>query len=150
MKLAEALMTRAEYQTKIENLQQRIIQNSKVQDGDEPHEDPLVLLTELEKISRQLCDLIKQINAANTRTLLEDGRSLSEAIVDRDMLKKKRIILSDIISAASEKDYRLTHAEIKINLLVNLGELQRQMDDLARQYRELDALIQSRNWLTDL
>ena len=150
MKLAEALILRAEYQTKINNLEQRVIQNSKVQDGDEPHEDPSALLEEINRNNQQLATLIKQINAANVRTRLLDGRSLSEAIVDRDMLKKERIILADIVSSVSEKDYRLSHAEIKMKLLINVGDIQRQMDDLSKRYRELDTLIQGCNWLTDL
>jgi hypothetical protein len=33
---------------------------------------------------------------------------------------------------------------------VDVREIQRQVDDLAKQYRELDARIQSRNWEIDL
>jgi hypothetical protein len=40
MKLAEALILRADLQKRIEQLKQRILNNVMVQEGDEPAEDP--------------------------------------------------------------------------------------------------------------
>ena len=40
MKLAEALVLRADGQKRIEQLQQRLIQNAKVQADDQPAENP--------------------------------------------------------------------------------------------------------------
>lgn len=47
MKLAEALMLRADYQRRIGHLKQRLLRNAKVQEGDEPGEIPAVLLEEI-------------------------------------------------------------------------------------------------------
>nr|WP_244297558.1 hypothetical protein [Brevibacillus antibioticus] len=33
---------------------------------------------------------------------------------------------------------------------VSIGQLQKQVDELSKQYRELDASIQQFNWLTEL
>jgi hypothetical protein len=44
MKLAEALAERKAIKTRMEGLKKRIYQNSKVQEGDTPIEEPLALL----------------------------------------------------------------------------------------------------------
>lgn len=150
MKLAEALLLRSEYQKKIENLQSRIMANLKVQENDKPHENPADLLQEALELNDQLGALIKQINARNNTVTLPDGRLLSEALADRDMLMKKRNLLASIAAAANQKDYRLTHAEIKMYVTLPIGELQKQIDSLSQRFRELDTQIQAINWTVDL
>ena len=59
MKLAEALILRADCQKRISQLESRLIANAKVQEGDEPGEKPEELMAELENVSSQLLDLIK-------------------------------------------------------------------------------------------
>ncbi len=44
MKLAEALLLRADLQKKTSSLRERIVANAVVQEGDEPREDPKALL----------------------------------------------------------------------------------------------------------
>lgn len=44
MKLAEALMVRSDLQKKLYSLQSRLNKNVLVQEGDEPSEDPVLLL----------------------------------------------------------------------------------------------------------
>lgn len=150
MKLAEALLLRSEYQKKLENLQSRMIANLKVQENDKPHENPEALLQEAFAINDQLCELIKQINARNNTVTLPDGQLLSEALADRDMLMKKRNLLASLTASASQRDYRLTHAEIKMYVTLPVGELQKQIDSLSRSYRELDTQIQGINWTVEL
>lgn len=150
MKLAEALLLRSEYQKKIENIQSRIQANLKVQENDKPHEHPEALLKEAFALNEQLCVLIKQINRTNNTIRLPDGRLLSEALADRDMLLKKRNFLAVIAAKAQEKDYRLAHSEIKMRVTLSVEELHRQIDHLSRSFRELDTQIQSVNWMTNL
>lgn len=40
MKLAEALILRSDYQKRIEQLKNRLTNNAKIQEGDEPMESP--------------------------------------------------------------------------------------------------------------
>ena len=150
MKLAEALILRSEYQKKIESLQSRILANIKVQDNDRPLENPQALLADAFELSEKLCGLIKRINACNNLTLLATGQSLADAIVERDMLMKKRNILAAAAAKAREKDYRLTHSEIKMNVAISMEETQKQIDGLSKQIRELDGQIQALNWATDI
>lgn len=150
MKLAEALLLRSEYQKKVENIQSRIMANLKVQENDKPQENPEELLKEAFELNEQLCTLVKQINSRNHTVKLPNGQLLSEALADRDMLMKKRNLLASITAKASEKDYRLTHAEIKMCIILPIGELQKQIDRLSQSFRELDTQIQAVNWMIDL
>ena len=150
MKLAEALLLRAEHQEKIGLLQARILANLKVEQGDEPPEDPNALLREACEINARLRELVKQVNARNSVAMLTDGRTLAEALADRDGLKKERDLLAAVACSAMERDYRLTHTELKTRVTVSVAELQKRADTLSREYRELDAQIQAANWTTEL
>lgn len=150
MKLAEALLLRSEYQNRIFNIQERIMSNLKVQEDDEPYENPEELLQEAFELNEKLCELIKQINAKNNTVRLSGGQLLSEALADRDMIMKKRSLLASIAAKAVEKDYRLTRAEIKMYVVLPVGDIQKQIDTLSRKFRELDTEIQGVNWTVDL
>jgi hypothetical protein len=150
MKLAEALLLRAEYQQKIGILQARILANLKVEESDAPLEDPNALLREACEVNARLCGLVKQINARNMAAALPGGRALAEALADRDALKKERDLLAEVANQAVQKDYRLTHTELKTRVTVPMADLQKRIDALARDYRELDAQIQAANWTTEL
>lgn len=150
MKLAEALLLRGEYQTKGENLQSRILQNLRIQEGDKPSEDPHSLLTEALELNEQLNELIKAINERNNLALLPDGRSLAQALVDRESIVKKRRLLVSITEAGSNQEYRYSRSEIKFQLTLSLGDIHKQIDQLSRQFRELDTIIQGLNWSVDV
>ena len=64
MKLAEALILRADLQKRIEQLRIRLNNNAKVQENDTPAENPETLLNELDECVNQLTILIKKINAS--------------------------------------------------------------------------------------
>lgn len=150
MKLAEALLLRADHQQKLDELLRRTIANLKVQEGDAPHEDPQALLDEAAALNGALCTLVQRINRTNAAVRLPDGRTLSDALAGRDRLRKERAMLSEVASAAAERDYRLTHAEVRMTVALDVGAVQKRADDLSRQYRELDAQLQGLNWTTDL
>ncbi len=149
MKLAEALLLRSEYQQKIESLKQRIIVNLKVQENEKPHEDPYELLNEIFSIEEKLCDIVKKINHKNLEIKMPNGELLADAIANRNMILKKRTMLTGIVESANEKDYRLTHTEVKMYITLSIGDIQKQIDLLSKKYRELDTQIQSVNWTID-
>ncbi len=150
MKLAEALTLRADMQTKIDSLHQRVLRNLKVQEGEVPHEDPEALLSQLRALYGQHLDLVQRINARNNIACLPNGRVLCDALAERESLLKRRNALASIISQASERDLRLMHAEIRTRVTVSVADLQKEADDLSRRHRELDTLIQGLNWTVDL
>ncbi len=74
MKLAEALVLRADAQKRMEQLKQRLLRNAKVLEGDMPGENPEYLLREYETTASALTDLIQRINRTNSRTSFQEPR----------------------------------------------------------------------------
>ena len=150
MKLAEALINRADVQKRIEQLKERLVRSARVQEGDQPPENPEELLAELTRLLSQLTGLVQQINRTNMQTPFGDGRLLTDVLAERDALALERSVLSMLVQAATEVSYRYSHSEVKYLSTVNIADLQKRMDDLARRYRELDTRIQTLNWQVDL
>src|SRR2546430_17438682 len=88
MKLAEALVLRADLQKRLAQMRVRLSQSALVQEGEQPPENPGELLTELEQILGQLQDLIARINKTNLQTQLPDGTVLTDALARRDIDRK--------------------------------------------------------------
>ena len=149
MKLATALSERADLQRRISELAGRLNQNAKVQEGDEPAEDPKGLLKELDGCLEQLEVLIARINRTNNETTHEN-MTLTDLIARRDCLKERIRIMRDFLNASSDKVNRYSKAEIRIVSTVNVSALQKQVDRYSKQLRETDELIQSLNWTTEL
>lgn len=150
MKLANALSLRSEIQTRIQQLESRLNNNALVQEGEEPAEDPMELLRELKADYTRLEELISAINRTNNSTKLEDGTSLSDLLARRDCLKGKLGVLRGFLNNASALVRRHSASEIKIRSTVNVRELQKQVDGLSRELRELEETIQEKNWTTEL
>lgn len=150
MKLAEALIRRADDRKRLEHLKERLIRVAKIQEGDQPAEDPALLLDEAERIAADFTRLIQQINRTNATIRLDDGRTIADAIADRDGLRLRHTILNALIQAAVIQQDRYTKSEVRFQSTIDVAALQQQADDLARAYRELDTKIQSANWLIDL
>ena len=150
MKLAEALIFRADLQKRIEQLKNRLKNNVMVQEGDEPSEDPEMLLKEFEDCQFELTDIIKRINKTNNETMFNEKWTLADALTKRDGLWEKRLVLSHVSEAASIKQDRYYRTEIKYISTVNVKELQKEIDKLSKEYREFDTKIQGLNWTIDL
>ena len=150
MKLAEALILRADLQKRIEQLKNRLKNNVMVQEGDEPSEDPEMLLKEFEDCQLELTDIIKRINKTNNETMFNEKWTLADALTERDGLWEKRLILSHVAEVASIKQDRYSRTEIKYISTVNVKELQKEIDKLSKEYREFDTKIQGLNWTIDL
>ncbi|MBB4824827.1 ribosomal protein S18 [Sporosarcina luteola] len=150
VKLAEALITRADYQKRIEQLKMRISNNVKIQEGEQPAEDPNVLLTELNDVLKELTSLIQRINRMNCSVAFDDTRTLADALTERDQLWEKRLVLSKVAEQASVRTDRYSRAEIKVISSVDVVGIQKQVDQLSKEFRELDTKIQGLNWSVDL
>lgn len=149
MKLAEALNQRADLQKRIAQLRERLANNVKVQEGDEPAENPEDLFRELEGSLKQLKDLIVSINRTNQETLWE-GRTLTEMIAEKDVLSMHLSTLRAVLDAANVRSDRYSRNEIKFIRTVDVNDLQKKVDDLSKGLRELDSTLQQANWMTDL
>ncbi|OAB36668.1 hypothetical protein PMSD_10075 [Paenibacillus macquariensis subsp. defensor] len=150
MKLAEALVLRADSQRKVAQLKQRLERVVKVQEGEEPSEDPSVLLAELNRSLEELAGWIKRINKTNSAIPFDSTRSISDALAERDHYMQKRKILNELLEIASIKQDRFSRSEVKFYRTVDVNDLQKQVDELSKNYRELDFRIQEKNWTIDL
>lgn len=149
MKLAAALIERADLQTRLTQLQTRLLNNAKVQEGVKPNEDPKDLLKELDEISKQLEDYIYRINMTNADTLV-DETPLTSLLAKKDVLTKKISILRAFLNESSALVDRYSLKEIKIDSTVDVAKLQKDLDTLSKELRLLDQKIQEINWTTDL
>ena len=149
MKLATALSERSALQTRLEQLKTRLNDNAKVQEGDEPEENPEELLAELNTIMERMEELIARINRTNS-AVQRDGKSLSDLLAHRDCLRQKITVMRNFLHAASSKVDRYSRTEIRIASTVPVRELQKQVDDLSAELRRTDETIQELNWLTEL
>ncbi len=150
MKLAEALILRADTKKRFEQLRQRLVNNAKVQDGDEPAEKPEDLLNEIEQTATEFEKLIKQINKTNSETEFVKDKTLTDALAERDVLFLRRGVYAGLVNSATVSQQMYSRSEIKFVSTVDVGQTQKTVDKLSQQYRELDAKIQEFNWKTDL
>ena len=149
MKLAEALNERADIQRRIAQLESRLIDNAKVQEGEEPAERPEDLLAELDGLFSRLEELMSKINWTNSQTI-QEGHTMTQLLARRDCLTRKIGVLRSFLQSASATVSRATRSEIKIKSTVSVAKMQKQVDGLSKELRELDSAIQALNWTTTI
>lgn len=150
MKLAEALMERKAIKNKMEELKKRIYQNAQIQEGDSPIELPLDLLKELKQETEKFEKLVIRINKTNVLAQLSNGMTLMEAIVKKDMLNYEHLIYVNLADKATPSSTRYSSREIKTIPNVDIIEVRRKADEIAKEYRILDSKIQEANWIIEL
>ena len=154
MKLAEALLLRADRQRTFEQLRQRAYGAARFQEGEEPAEDANALLAQADAVLDELEVLIRRINATNSATVLDDGRNLTAALAERDVLALRFGLLSSLADAGAGtmdgRPIRQMRSELRTLSAVPVGALRERADGVARRRRELDAVIQQVNWNTEL
>jgi len=155
MKLAEALLLRADRNRTLEQLKQRIQVSARYQKGEKPAEDARDLVAAASAVLDELEFLIQTINRTNSGTVMADGRTVTDALAERDVLRLRYSMLKVSAEAASGVlqqvgFMRATRSELKYMRALDVKGLRQQASDVARQARELDARIQQVNWTTEL
>jgi hypothetical protein len=150
MTLGEALTVRADLQQRLGELRGRLLAAAKVQEGEAPPEQPDVLLAEFEQTAERLRTLIARINRTNLTVETADGETLTDALARRDVLAFRYKVHRELAAAASEQSERYSLREIKMTPTVDVAELRRTVDVLARNRRELDVALQAANWANPL
>ena len=91
MKLSQALIIRSDYQNKIYELKKRIINNSKVQEGENVSEDPMKLLKELNRVIDEL-DILYMTRIQKERFFNEEEylRLKDSYILDNEKMSKAK------------------------------------------------------------
>ena len=150
MKLAEALSIRKDLQTRISQLSTRLLSNVRIQEGDEPAEDPKDLLKELDSCLKQLEEYIYRINVTNMRTMSGE-KTLTQLMAERDVLTRRVGVMQEVFRQASTAtSERYSRSEIKYVTTIDVKALRKQIDKLSAQLRQLDIEIQSINFSTEL
>ena len=149
MKLAEALQERSDINKRISELRRRLENCLLVQEGEEPAEDPMDLLNELDSSTERLETLVASINETNCNTKV-NGMSLTEIIARKDALSLRHSAYKELVYTAGNNTYRARGTEIKVKAVIKAAELQKTVDSLAKEIRQLDNLLQETNWKTEL
>lgn len=149
MKLAEALNLRADLRKRISQLSSRLNNNAKIQEGEHTAEDPVELMKELDDCIAQFSELVARINKTNSETV-SDGESITEMLARKDALSIKLAAYRNFLTSASSIVNRYSNTEIKILPSVDVKSLQKKVDKMSKEYRELDVKLQGLNWTADL
>ena len=149
MKLAESLSIRKDLQTRIEQLKVRIINNVRIQEGEQPAEDPTDLMKDLDSCLKQLEELIYRINVTNMHAKSGD-KTLTQLMAERDVLTKRVQVMREVFNQASSSSERYSRSEIKYVTTIDVKAMGKQLDKLSSQLRTLDVEIQSINFATEL
>jgi hypothetical protein len=153
MRLSEALILRSDLHQRIQQIRERLVRSSRVQEDEQAPENPQELLQELERLISNFSQIAASINRTNQSTIYENKRTLTDALAERDAIILHRRILSDLVAAATgeHSGHRYRYVQgIKFFSTVSISEIQQQIDSLARRYREIDTRIQEKNWTTEL
>lgn len=150
MKLAEALLIRADMQKKLASLKLRIEKNIQVQEGEKPDEDPQELMQQAQQINTELHQLISQIQRTNATAKLDDTQSMLAVLIERDTLTERHKIIMSALNKARQLNQRYSPREIKWLVTIPVKDLQKQADDVSGKIRQVNTRIQSANWQIDL
>lgn len=157
MKLAEALIQRADLQKRMQLVQSRVLANLQVQQGDEPAEDPNELLAHYAELNESLRVLVSKINRTNAQTELEGVNdssqkplSIADALALREKHAREQNILNTAATSGTIGRARLTRTEVKFVPTVDVAALRKRANEAAKAHRELDTKIQQANWTVDL
>ena len=148
MKLAEALSLRKDLEKRISELKERLGNVVKVQEDDEPAENPEELMSELDRCLVQLELLIFNINITNMKVVDENGKSMTKLLAERDVLNKRINILRNTFDRASNRDD--CYSRMRMVTIIDVKPLRKQLDKYSQQYRLLDNTIQRLNFSYDL
>ena len=150
MKLAGALLLRADMQKKLASLKARIAENVKVQDGDEPSEDPNELLIQSNQIIGELYKLIEHIHSTNANAVLANSKTMLTMLTERDELAERHRLLQSAIDNSKTEGDRYSYREIKWQKVIDIAALQKQADDISAKMRNLNIELQAANWQIEL
>lgn len=150
MKLAEALMERADLQRRLVQIRERIKQNALYQEGETPAESVTELLAEYRRCAGRLETLVVAINRSNQQITLADGTPMLQALARRERLIRENAMLIALCEAAMPDNSRYSRSELRYVSAVNIAEIRKDADKIAQSCRQLDILVQQANWAHDL
>ena len=91
-----------------------------------------------------------QASSSNSVATIAGRGTISDALAERDVLALQRTAYADLAQMGAITQGRITRSEVKYVSTINVAEIQKRADELAKNYRDLDARIQELNWQTEL
>jgi hypothetical protein len=134
----------------MEALKKRLYANAKVEEGAKPAEDPAALLSELLSEVAAFERIVARINHTNAASTFSDGSSLVFALIQKDMLRYRHLMLTNLANHAVAAPGRYSARELRSVPAVEVEALRREADRVAREGRLLDGRIQRLNWEVEL
>lgn len=150
MKLAEALLLRADVQKDLAWVREQLTKGARVQEGESPAEDPAELIDRTEKKAAVLEALLVRINVANLTYRDASGRTLTELLARRDALRLKHGLYASAYTQATTVEERYGRSEIRWQRTFDAASLRRRLEVLATELRELNGCIQQLNWQVEV
>lgn len=161
MFLAEALMSRADLRSRVEQVRAQLRVSARWQEGEEPEESATVLLAHLRGLEDELTALVRSIARTNGQAELEPGMTIAEALVVRDGLAARRRSLVAAADAASgpsqewesvwdEDEGRSRRVRVSFVQGLDVKALRVEADRVAAEFRALDVSLQGANWRVQL
>jgi hypothetical protein len=150
MKLAEALLLRSDQKKKLASLRERITRNAIVQEGESPSESVDDLLKQAAGVMQDYVKTAQLINSANQTHKLADGRLLASVLAEREALLHQHSLVTAAIVATHKDVSRYGQKEIKWLPQIDIAAMQKRADDLSKNIRETNVLIQATNWQLDV
>lgn len=154
MKLAEALVERADLQKRMFELKNQINRNLQVEDGEKPEETVEDLMKEFTELAKRQTKLVAAINRTNSTTEVEDGDykglTIMHLLAKRDSIAQVKNQYTALSQESVETSYGRTKDDIKFVLTFSPKAMRKEADKLAKEHREIDTLIQSLNWAVDV
>lgn len=120
-----------------------------MQDGVEPAENPKQLFKELEYVINSYEEYTSRINLTNSKVEI-DGETLTQLLARRESLKLKVSAYDTFIENGSELTDRYSNTEIIVRPTLDINEIQKRRDLIAKDLRKLDYKIQETNFITEL
>jgi hypothetical protein len=149
--VGEALNRRSDLQKRIAQLQSRVAASVLTQEGEQPPESVETLMAEADSLCEELQRLIAQINRTNASARLSTGETVTEGLARRDVLVLRQDLLRMVVRTATSSGLsRYSRSEIRMVRQVQVADVQRAIDALARQRRVLETRLQEHNWTTQL
>lgn len=157
MKIAEALMARSALKQQVSTLSRAAMSNA-TSPSDEPAvEDPNELINQALEMEAELEAISNKINVTNHLVSINapDGEMLlAQAIARRDRYGRQSQLVAKLVESARGEGrglgYQLRRRDVPSTVNVDIGELRRRADELAKKFSDFNVAIQQANWDNDI
>lgn len=146
MRLAEAMMQRADLDKKVSILGARLNDIALINKSYALEDEPKHLFEELNKSMKALSEVVYRIHVTNMETV-DNGTTITAMLTKKEILKIRIQMLQRI-----KEEARIDSCfdRTKYTILINKAELQKELDECKNQLEKLDMKLQQLNWQTEL